>query len=227
MLFALLELLMLSLWSFLKMLDEYEQSSPYEGLTPDLWEERTHELVDEHPLASDEIVEGVLGAWSDIFASRIGTRPFRIGSHILPSPQIMAFFLHELIPLRLADMHPGVWRTNESGSEKDLVYIPNDSYSVEIKASSSTRSIFGNRSYAQRGQGSKKSHSGYYLAINFEKFEGTSSAPRITRIRFGWLDHGDWLGQLAATGQQARLSREADRYKLQLLYDVSDYNSFP
>ncbi|MGK7921714.1 MAG: ScaI family restriction endonuclease [Trichodesmium sp.] len=33
-------------------------------------------------------------------------------------------------------------------------------------------------------------------------------------VRFGWLDQDDWQGQVAATGQQARLSSDVERYKL-------------
>ena len=169
-------------------------------------------------MGAAEVVEVTLKAWSDIFASAIGSKPFAIGTHMFPSPQIMAFFLRELIPLELQERYPGTWRGDAAANEKDLVYLPDDLYSVEIKASSSPKSIFGNRSYAQRGTAQKKSKAGYYLAINFEKFALGRARPEITRIRFGWLDHEDWLGQIAATGQQARLDKEADRYKLLVLY---------
>ncbi len=201
------------------MLDNSAELSPYEGIHPDSWLDKTRELVDAHPLGPDDLVDVVMRTWSDIFVSQLGSRPFRIGEHIFPSPQIMAFLLHELIPLEISAMHPGVWRGEESAEDKDLVYIPDDLYSVEIKASSSARSIFGNRSYAQGSQRAKKSKSGYYLAINFEKFGVGVGSPGIKRIRFGWLDHEDWFGQRAATGQQARLSRQADRYKMLVLYE--------
>jgi hypothetical protein len=60
----------------------------------------------------------------------------------------------------------------------------------------------------------KKSKSGYYLAINFAKFTATKTKPAITKVRFGWLDLTDWVGQNAASGQQARLELSADRFKL-------------
>ncbi|WP_180886422.1 ScaI family restriction endonuclease [Ruegeria sp. THAF57] len=56
--------------------------------------------------------------------------------------------------------------------------------------------------------------------VNFEKF-GTNGLPKVKLIRFGWLDHTDWIGQKAATGQQARLRPESDRYKLKRLYSSS------
>jgi hypothetical protein len=36
----------------------------------------------------------------------------------------------------------------------------------------------------------------------------------INLVRFGWIDREDWQGQTAATGQQAKLSPEVERYKL-------------
>lgn len=188
--------------------------SPYHGLPITEWEKRTLELIRAHPLDTDEIYEVVLSVWDDIFKSSIGKRPFHIGQDLFPRPQIMAFFLHELIPLEFADRYPGVWRREETPDEKDLVYVPDQSFSIEIKTSSSDGRIFGNRSYAQETKKGKKSKSGYYLAINFEKFTKTGRLPSVNLIRFGWLDHSDWIGQDAATGQQARLDPNVEQYKL-------------
>ena len=80
---------------------------------------------------------------------------------------------------------------------------------MEIKTSSSRRGIFGNRSYTQPAR-TKKEKSGYYLAVNFDK----AAPPSVRSVRFGWLDHADWLGQAAASGQQARLRADALRHKL-------------
>lgn len=188
-------------------------ASPYAGLPVSEWEKRTRQLIAEHPLDSREIYEVVHRVWGSIFDSKIGSKPFRIGGDIFPRPQIMAFLLHELIALEFAYRYPGVWRRDETADEKDLVYIPDEKYSIEIKTSSSAKSIFGNRSYAQETASAKKSKSGYYLAINFEKFS-SAKRPEITMVRFGWLDHSDWIGQAAATGQQARLEPDVERYKL-------------
>ncbi len=188
-------------------------ASPYEGLSIPEWEKRTRELIAEHPLDPNEIHKVVLHVWDSIFASQIGSKPFQIGVDIFPRPQIMAFLLHELIALEFGFRYPNEWRGDEMASEKDLVYIPNEGYSIEIKTSSSIRSIFGNRSYAQGTSLVKKIKSGYYLAINFEKF-GVVKRPKLTLVRFGWLDHSDWIGQTASTGQQARLNPDAARHKL-------------
>lgn len=199
-------------------------SSPYVNLPPDRWKVKTEELIAAHPLSASELVEAVVEAWNSIFASRLGTKGYRIGTHIFPKPQIMGFFLHELIPLELADRHPGIWRVDQSGRDKDLVHIPDERFSVEIKTSSHRNQVFGNRSYAQPSSDSKKSKAGYYLAVNFEKFGGREVQPRIVGIRFGWLDHSDWIAQRAATGQQARLAEHVYGTKLLQLFP-NDANS--
>lgn len=195
--------------------------SPYANTSPEEWQNITKKLVDNHPLSSDEIVVVVLESWDDIFKSKIGGKPLYFGRDLFPKPQIMGFLLHELVSEKAKALYPGQWEKEMSARDKDMIYLPNDTYSVEIKTSSSPTSIFGNRSYAQKKRSSsKKTKSGYYLAINFEKFKEGVSKPRILKIRFGWLDHDDWIGQKAATGQQARLSKVVEDSKLIELYSV-------
>lgn len=199
-------------------------ATPYAGVTgDDQLLEKTRELIEAHPLDPAEVVDVVKGAWSDIFASGFGKKKFKIGKSIFPKPQIMGFFLHELIPLELASRHPKEWRPEQVAADKDAVYIPDDYFSVEIKTSSHKSQIFGNRSYAQKVQpgASKKSKDGHYLAVNFEKFSKSVTKPKVVRVRFGWLDHADWLGQQQASGQQARLTTQADRCKLIELFPNS------
>jgi hypothetical protein len=192
--------------------------SPYRGLPTEKWAKKTKQLVAAHPLDSKEIVEVVLMSWDAIFQSKIGPHGFLIGTHLFPKPQIMGFLLHELLPLEFSARHPGVWRGDENSAEKDLVYVPKPRFSLEIKTSSHKTQIFGNRSFAQKPINSKKSKAGYYLAVNFEGFRKDRAKPHVRRIRFGWLDHGDWIGQNAPTGQQARLRPECESKKLLLLY---------
>ena len=202
-------------------LDRFSDS-PYSGLSAERWKDKTIELISEHPLDSAELVEVVISSWSGILDTRIGAGRHQIGVDVFPSPQIMAFLLHELIPLELGRLHPGVWRRDNSAAEKDVVHIPDDDYSFEIKASSSPNSIYANRSYAQPSPTSKKHKAGYYLAVNFEKFTQSNFDPEITRIRMGWLDHTDWIAQRAPTGQQARLNIDARDNKLLDLLRVSE-----
>jgi len=192
--------------------------NPYDGLAEQKWKKKTQDLVKGHPLGAQEIVEVVQKCWDSIFKSKIGG--FSIGTHIFPKPQIMGFLLHELIPLEFAARHPKKWRGENVKNDKDLVHMPDDSYSVEIKTSSHKSQIFGNRSYAQKGKAKSKEKTGYYLAVNFEKFLPGGHRPKIRRIRFGWLDHADWTGQRAATGQQARLSRAVEEGKLLVLFEA-------
>jgi hypothetical protein len=195
--------------------------SPYDGVPVTKWLSVTNKLIKKHPLTEAELVDVVQLAWKSIFDSRMGTQGFQIGRDIFPKPQIMGFFLHELIPLEIASRYPGAWRPDELASEKDIVCEASDEFSIEIKTSSDANHIFGNRSYAQQSSRGKKGKSGYYLAINFEKFSKKKSLPEIRKIRFGWIDSADWIGQKAETGQQSRLSSDVENSKLKLLYASS------
>ena len=177
----------------------------YENKNEDEWFDITCNLIKNHPLDMDIMVDTVLETWEDIFNSSFGKNDIKIGVDIFPTPQIMGFLLHELIPINLkAKLSSDDWVKDKEVSEKDLVYRPNLDYSVEIKTSSDKKRIFGNRSYAQKSDNPKKSKTGYFLAVNFEKFN-ESTNPKIRKISFGWLNHEDWRGQKAQTGQQANL----------------------
>lgn len=177
------------------------------------WAGVTRQLVAIHPLSMTEVESVTLSSWAAILASSFGG--FKIGTQIKPKPQMMAFFLSELISLEFARRYPEVWQPDQSASDKDMVYVPDLGYSVENKASSNPTQVFGNRSYAQpSGKTGKKGKSGYYLAINFQKFSTTATPSGVVRIKFGWLDHNDWIPQSAATGQQARIAIQARRSKL-------------
>lgn len=195
--------------------------SPYEGYSPDKWPKITDWLVEQHPLKSEEIIDIVFEAWHSIFISVIGTHGYKIGKDIFPKPQIMGALLHELIPLEVAFRYPHQWRGEMAADDKDIVFMPDDSFSIELKTSSNRDKIFGNRSYAQEAKNDKKSKSGYYLTINFEKFSRQENGPQILLIRFGWLDHTDWIGQRAETGQQSRLAYGIYAGKLKTLYAKS------
>lgn len=157
-------------------------ASPYDGLDREQWREKTLELIEQHPLEPQEIVEICLSSWDSIFASSMGTQGFRIGTHIFPKPQILGFFLHELIPLELKARYPNDWRGEEEKVDKDLVYLPDNNFSIEIKTSSNKSRIFGNRSFPQKSKSKKekKEKSGYYIAINFSKVTPDLGHPPFT-----------------------------------------------
>lgn len=195
-------------------------NSPYENVPISDWKDVTESLIDAHPLSEEDIVNAVLQSWDKILRTKIGDE-LQIGVDIFPSPQIMGNYLHEIIPVILSKKYPELWRKESEKSDKDLVYIPNDSFSIEIKTSSNKNNIYGNRSYGQAegDNTSGKSKSGYYITVNFEDIKKVNP-PKILRIRFGWIDHSDWKAQAAASGQQASLSIEARDNKLKLLYEV-------
>lgn len=194
--------------------------SPYEGLMVAYWDAITQKLIDEHPLTEDEIVSVVLQAWDSIMRTKIGGK-LQIGVDVFPSPQIMGNYLHMLIASILSEKHPSEWRGELDKSDKDVVYMPDDTYSIEIKTSSQN-SIYGNRSYGQENSdnNSGKQKFGFYLAVNFEKFSESNPKPKIKRIKFGWIDHSDWKAQAAATGQNSTLDKDAWNHKMKLLYEA-------
>ena len=195
--------------------------NPYENSDESEWFDITCDLIRNHPLDMNIVIETVLESWDDIFESTFGKNNVQIGKDILPSPQIMGFLLHELIPINLrGKLDSDDWVKDKEVSEKDLVYRPNIDYSVEIKTSSNPSRIFGNRSYAQKTDNPKKTKTGYYLAVNFERFKD-SPQPKIRKISFGWLDHNDWRGQKAQTGQQSSLAPIIYKTKLLEIYPNS------
>jgi len=195
---------------------------PYTNVPVEGWKKISERLIQEHPLKKDELVKYCLKSWDDIFSCKLGGI-YQIGKNIFPKPQIMGFFLHELIPLQIETAYPEKFRIEQNASDKDIVCLTDEIHSIEIKTSSDPKKIFGNRSYSQATQKDKKKKSGYYLAINFEKFKkDDTSQPQIIRIRFGWLDHDDWVGQTASSGQQARLSKEVEENKLLTIYELGE-----
>ena len=191
-------------------------NSPYYGKPIADYFSITSELVNAHPL-KDELKDVVLQSWDDIFKSNLGG--FKIGRDIFPEPQNMGFFLHELIALHLSKAHPKVLKRGDAGTEKDIHCIPNPDLGIEIKTSSDKSHIFANRSYAQPENGTtKKWKDGYFLAVNFEKFSAKCVRPEIRLIRFGYLEHSDWIAQKSSSGQQARLAPETYKNKFVELY---------
>jgi len=186
---------------------------------PSKWPATTDALLARFPVQMKKIVEIVLASWEDIFHSKIGVHSYQIGREIWPEPQIMGFLLHELIPLNLAAAFQGEWRRGGTG-KCDAVHLPGDEWSFEIKTSSSTIGIFGNRSYAHVSESARKRRGSFFLAVNFGKFNhATGVRPEIHLIRFGWLGPKDWIGQKSESGQQARLTKEAKAYKLRIIYE--------
>lgn len=199
-------------------------SSPYQGRPEQEWVSITDRIVNEYPLSFDDIINAVLRAWDGILMTKIAGE-LQIGVDIFPSPQIMGNYLHELIPIMLERKFPGEWSRDINKGDKDLVYLPDDHFSTEIKTSSNPNNIYGNASYGQEdsASASSKSKDGYYIGVNFEKFDQAPAGemPRIRKIRIGWLDHSDWHSQSASSGQAATISSFVRDNKLLLIYDIT------
>jgi hypothetical protein len=193
-------------------------TSPYYGIDPEGWADVTRGLLASQPLLGPSLVKAVLDSWESIFHSRLGSG-FHIGRDIMPSPQVMGFLLHALIPLELAKSHDG-WRAELVASDKDLVYEEDHHFSIEIKTSSHPNQIFGNRSFGVDNPGrGKKAKDGYYATVNFEKWPAQAGVlPRVLLIRYGWLDHTDWVAQKSETGQQSALPSSVSNNQLLVLY---------
>lgn len=199
--------------------------SPYKNRSVEEWQEITLELVKQYPLSIKDIVDVVLKAWEGILSTKIAGE-LQIGIDIFPSPQIMGNYLHELIPILLERKYPGQWSRNIKKDDKDLVCITNKYYSTEIKTSSNPNNIYGNASYGQEDSSdfSTKNKDGYYITINFEKFDLqlNDNKPKIRKIRIGWIDHADWHSQSASSGQAATISVDVRDKKLLLIYDIKE-----
>lgn len=170
--------------------------SPYDGHDLQEWDNITKKIVEEYPISENDIVECVQDAWDKTKQTKIGDK-LQIGVDVFPEPQVMGLFLHELIPVTLAEKYPKKFSKGKVKSEKDVVYSPDDSLSIEIKTSSDGTNLFGNRSYGQKNSenNSGKKKEGYYIGVNFEKYTDVNHNPQIKKIRFGWIDHEDWIPQ--------------------------------
>ncbi len=187
--------------------------SPFQGDPSSEWIRARDKLIVQHPLELNTLKDLVFHSWNQLLETRIGhpSEDIRIIRDVEVPTQTISAFLEAIMATRLSSMDSN-WRRG-SEAEKDLILVPDPRYSIELKTSGQiTTHIFGNRSYAQQsptGQ-MKKGKSGYYLTVNFWH-------DRIFLIRFGWIDHSDWKGQKAATGQAATLPTEVYRYKLRVL----------
>lgn len=186
--------------------------SPYEGLTKEEWLAKTRELISCHPLNFETIKQVALKSWQILWSTTIGEGELSIKLFELDVPaSVVGYFFEKLFAKELETQQPHCWRGGRNKNDKDVVYIHNDFYSIEIKSSGQLGTkVFGNRSYGQKVENTaldKKEKSSYYITVNFYEKE-------INLLRFGWIDHSDWKAQEASTGQAAGLSELVYKYKL-------------
>lgn len=192
-------------------------NSPYSGIDEANWLEVTGKLVGKFPLQSKQIVELVHQAWDDIYTSSFGSTDLKIGESIFLPAQATGVIMEKLIAVRLEQIDP-LWRGGVAKTEKDIVRTDNDDFSFEIKTSSSKSGLYGNRSTGHRSENRTKNRAGYYLVVNYKLPKPDDVNKFIQKIRFGWIDDEDWVGQAEPTGQQASIGANLARLKLLTLY---------
>lgn len=193
-------------------------ASPYNDRPRDGWPNITRRLVAAFPLSMDVLVETVEAAWTDLYNASFGETGLRIGSDIFLPAQATGVILERLIAVHLHRQFPN-WRGGNAKIEKDIVCTDSPGFSFEIKTSSSLSGLYGNRSTGHRAEGRKKFRSGYYLVINYKLSTEDDPANEILKIRFGWIDDEDWVGQAQPTGQQASIGVTLARLKLITIKD--------
>lgn len=196
-------------------------ASPYKGPPSAKWLKITQRLVAAHPLTDELIRDASLAAWGTLWRTKVGAGRTSVRMRDLNVPSsVIGYFFEVLLARELEARQPGIWRGSQSKDEKDLVYVPEPSLSVEVKTSGQRGyRVYGNRSYGQkptRDSLVRKEKSGYYITVNFV-------GPVLTLIRFGWIDASDWKPQASPTGQMAGLSDAV--YRLKLLPIPGDYRT--
>ncbi|PLP98738.1 ScaI family restriction endonuclease [Cupriavidus pauculus] len=186
-------------------------ASPYQGAHVDQWAQITRNIVEQHPLTRDLILDAALLSWSRLWNTWVGDA--NIGfplADIDPPATVIGYMFEKLFAKELAVRLPGAWRGGV-GSEKDLHCLTDEMMSVEMKASGQLGyKIYGNRSYGQvleNADAAKKDKSGFYITVNFY-------GRTLTLLRFGWIDSTDWQAQKSPTGQMAGLSPQVYQHKL-------------
>lgn len=193
--------------------------TPYRDKEEAEWLGITSTLVKKHPLGLVEIRDITIASWDELWRTKIGSgkSAFALQDMCLPAT-VVGHFFEKLFLRNLASKYPEHWRGPREKSSKDIVYIPNNEFSIEMKCSGQLGlKVFGNRSYGQQvvdPAGTAKSKSGYYITVNFYE-------TNLTLVRFGWIDHADWQAQKAQTGQMAGLSEKV--YKNKLVNIHGDY----
>ena len=195
-------------------------SSPYKGIPEDQWMNITKNLVANFPLSPQNITDIVHTAWEDIYSSSFGGANLKIGTDIFLPAQATGIIIEKLIAVHLHNTNP-LWRGGISKTEKDIINTQDDHFSFEIKTSSSKNGLYGNRSTGHQSDYRTKNRAGYYLVVNYKLPKEDHTIHYIRKIRFGWIDDEDWIGQLKPTGQQASIGAKLARLKLITLFSHS------
>lgn len=194
-------------------------TSPYSSAPENKWVSITQILVDRFPLSVDTIVEIVQSAWNDLYSSSFGKGRLRVGNEIFLPAQATGVILEKLISTELEARDPDTWQGGTLKPHKDVLNLKDENFSFEIKTSSSASGLFGNRSTGYRSSGSIKQRTGYYLVINYKLPTPDDTDHHIRKIRFGWIDDDDWVGQKQSSGQQASIGAKLAKLKLITIFN--------
>jgi hypothetical protein len=188
------------------------KESPYSGKAEPEWLAITEKLVVSHPLERGLLRDAVIKTWSTLWQTTVGAGETSVKLTDLSVPAtVVGYFFEVLLARELERREPAQWHGTQSKEQKDLVYIPDPDFSIEIKTSGQAGfKVYGNRSHGQKSENEllvKKEKSGYYITVNF-------LGQILTLIRFGWIDAEDWDPQKAPTGQMAGLRDSVYKFKL-------------
>lgn len=189
-------------------------NTPYKNQAEDDWLSITHGLVRNFPITKEKIVEIVVTSWDDFYSSKIGLTELAIGRDIFIPAQATGVILEKIIASKLSRHNPKIWVGGTEKNHKDIENLEDSQFSFEIKTSSSQNGVYGNRSTGFRSGSSKKVRSGYYLVVNYLLPTESEPERKIRKIRFGWIDDDDWVGQKQSSGQQASIGSKLAKLKL-------------
>jgi len=165
-----------------------------------------------YPLSKKKIVEVVKESFADFKHGKF--RKMNLGKEVIPEKQVQSGILHELIVASMSLIKG--FREGKQKHDKDIVFIKNNKFSLDVKTSTNPERIAGNRLTA--GRTDYVNPSGYFLCVNFDPFlKGIKlQKPKLRKIRFGWIDASKWKPQ-SGRGQAATLSSETLQ-SLELLF---------
>ena len=193
-------------------------NSPYKNKDISEWMSITEKLINKFPIKLNDIKNLVEKSFADYLSITISEAKLQVGRDIFFPAQATGVIIQKLIARKLEIFQSSKWREGDKKKDKDIVNIQDNSFSFEIKTSSSKTGIYGNRSMGHVSENSIKKRSGYYLIINYKLPKEEDREFLIYNLRFGWIDDEDWIGQKSPTGQQSTISKSCRSLKLISIY---------
>ena len=158
------------------------KESPYYGLFSREVGGENPRTLEEYPIAPEDVVQVVLRSWSAIFESTLGDG-FRIGVHIFPTPQIMGTLLLTSLSLLEIEAHTeGRWRAcalrpRRTSSTSRMIDSPR-----RLRLIRSEPHLCQSKLRLESDSPGKKGKSGYYIAVNFDKWPVIETRPAAKQL---------------------------------------------